>query len=372
MPRPSSSDTVSTSGLLLRLGIPLIILAAIVGGAIYVVAKISSGIVRPAGVASDETRYIDAEWVPDAEMGSLLPGRFEFDSGDRDVVVISRVIERTPVEAGEIERLWLQLPKDFEVGKPVDLAMMQAASDLGFDRGVYREGVFAAYPQVTGSVTLRQRTDDFLLVELKGELKPPAGPTWPLDDVHVAHRAPGGRHAQRSNGSKQAAPVFALAAPAPVANIVGQWFGELVDDQDRSLFDAYYQFNADGRFAHSTGRAGGSGAGYSPGMKYGVWRLQGDRLTLRVDIFVFDEPENNDHMDLLNGQPLLLLKVVPTPDGFVFTGDLRAPGSPNLKLKRLKPVTVPDLFKHRPNPDRKPGFYELPMPAPDEVVPRTR
>lgn len=369
MSRSRSSDSVSPGQLLLRVSIPLLIVAG-AAVACYVVidrmtANISSG-GGPAGV----TRHVEAEWIPKAVMGSLLPGRFEFEQGDDDVVVISRILEKQPLEMSEIDRLWLQLPVAMEVGKPIDLEQLHSETRLGFDRGIYSKGIFAELPSIEGTVTLRQRHAQWLVLEMSARLGPVTGPAWVLEDHVVAFLTPQGRHALQANGSKEASPVLPHGTPSPVANIVGQWHGELVDARGGSALEVYYQFNADGRFAHSTCRGGGSGAGYSAGMKYGKWSLRGDRLVMRTETYVFDEPKNNDHMDHLQGHPLIILKVKPIDETITFEGYFQAPGNADLRLPGLRRTHVPDLFTHRPNPNRKPGFFQRPMPSPAEVVPR--
>ena len=369
MSRSRSSNSITTGQLLLRLSIPLAILIAAAVGFYFVIQRMTANVSSGKG-PSKVILYEEAEWIPDAVMGSLLPGRFEFEPGSDDVIVISKVTERRPLEESSIQRLWLQLPPDLEVGKPIDLVQLQSETHLGYDQGVYRKGIFAMMPKVDGTLTLRQRHANWLVVEVNGNLTTPDNTSWNLDGYHVAYLAPGGHHAQQTSGSKEASPVVPHAAPPPGAKVIGQWHGELVNDRGESGFEVYYQFNADGRFAHSTCRGGGQGTGYSAGMKYGTWKMHGNKLVMRVDIFVFDEPKNNDHMDHLQGQPLIVADVVPVDDTITFKGYLMVPGNHDLKIKRLRKTNVPDLFTHRPNADRKPGFFERPMPSPSEVVGR--
>ncbi len=369
MSRSRSSDSVSPGQLLLRVAVPLLIVTGAAVACWVVIQKMTANVGGgggPVRVAS----HVEAEWIPRAAMGSLPPGRFEFGPGEDDVVVISRIVGRQPPEMGEIDRLWLALPAGTEAGKPVDLERLQREARLGFDRGAYNKGIFAELPTIEGTITLRRRHDQWMVVQLHGRLVPVTGPAWVLEDHFVAYLTPDGRHALRATGDKEASPVVVHGAPSPVADIIGQWHGELFHARGGSAFEVFFQFNPDGRFAHSTCRGGGTGTGYSAGMKYGTWSLHGDRLVMKTEIYVFDEPKNNDHMDHLQGHPLIILKVKPADEGITFEGYFQAPGNHDLRLPRLRKTHVPDLFTHRPNPDRKPGFFKRPMPAPGEVVPR--
>ncbi|MCE9590757.1 MAG: hypothetical protein K8S99_09560 [Planctomycetes bacterium] len=322
---------------------------------------------RSDGPTTSQTRR-EYEWVPNAALARqdtspILNGRYVFVPGADRLLVISQITSWAdrppkgkeeeykdrplPQKDRQMERVWITIPFDAQVGQELKLEDIEDKFLAGYDRGDIERGMFIEADRLRGFVRVMEirPTEVVVNLEMLVECK---GPTWSVHDVLTVPIRPDGLRAGRattdrvtklghtsvsiappaavSSPSPSPTPVPAAVAPkadaaaapvAPVAvdpnedpRLIGKWEG-LTNN-----YNIKYQFGADGRFySATTPRTGEKKIAIVAGGRY---ELRGDTIILRIDTYT---SSGRDLRSLLQNNTMVLRHTY-DGDALTLSGDL--------------------------------------------------
>ncbi|MAE63581.1 MAG: hypothetical protein CMJ18_04865 [Phycisphaeraceae bacterium] len=378
---------------------------------------------------------IEVELVPMARLArqdtSPDPmGRHGFRRAEDRLLVITRITtvaaREGPSQRREVmkERVWLTIPAGAPLGSRINLLKLEEAFLAGYDRDD-GNGFFIRPSRTTGTVTLLELKGEAALVNIDAKVAPIDVNLWEFNKVlevpivedgirasmvqdvdRFAHDfvdddAPPIDSGEPDSIDPGAAPEPAPAdgQPEPVAvaqpveatvgdpvemkpttatalaqKIAGKWFGATPEHDSGHHYEVHFQFDSNGRFVHTTGRGGGAGRGYAPGMKYGTYRVRDDHVILKVEKFVFQK-QNINHLPA--GGMVISLRIDWEGEKLVLSGDFRHPVGDKSKFGNDVSIVLarrdfPDLHEYRPGRNLSKKYEVAPEPQPDQIVEMTR
>lgn len=330
---------------------------------------------------------IEAELIPDARLvrEDTTPiwhhGRFGFLEGREMVLVVNRI---TSMEAfavtdggpretvrGErqdriLERMWIAIPGNAEVGEVIRLQDIEHQRRLGYDRGEIGRDQYSEPFRTLGTLVIRAIRDREVEIEIDMVVRPQRHRDWRVSDTFVLSLDQAPRYARAADPSRvpwtvrDATPDISsifntprtLGAapeleplpgrPVPVVPEAGQPAAGTSDraeevpvvEEDESPLASSdgeavvgrwtvrtpdwtirMQFERDGRFAYSSRRNDGN---YAAGIKRGTWRVADGRLTMQVTSYEYD---GLDHLAQLGGERAIRLTMEMVGDRMRLRGD---------------------------------------------------
>ena len=331
------------------------------------------------------------------------------------------------------ERLWITVPMSTPQGDELVVEELEEMFLVGYDRNAKGEGYFIRPNKATGRIKLLERRENSAVMKIDIRVAPHDFGNWQISkqlevpytesgihatlaqDVSIyhpddlvypvmpydetsedptapSHEAPPtapvakkpaalGQNADNAPGKEPAASdkddkdkqkpeAKAPAAATDAHRIIGKWFGHTPPHPNKLYYELHFQFEPDGICVLSTGRSGGSGGGYAPGMRYGTYKVENGFVIMNIKKFVFQH-ENVNHLPRKG--LILALKMDWKGNKLALTGDYRHPISDDGKFSRNLRIEVarrdfPDLRKFRPALDLKGGYQYSPEPGYDDIV----
>jgi hypothetical protein len=365
------------------------------------------------GPKTDQYRMV-MEYVPNANITKedASPiwdlGRHAFKKGADRLVVIGRYTSYADkddsdnplpgtVRDRKLERVWITIPGDMELGKSMKLEELADEFYTGYDvNNLDGKGSFVGPYMIKGFMNLIEVTETKATVKFDIEIRPNRpfqAENWKVTGTHEIDIIPEGRIANQTvsrdievaggtpsnagdpptnNGGTNTTPKGPIvnsnggeAGTTQVAVktngiklgkdgvVIGKW---IADNPD---FEWRFQFQQDGRFVFSTTRGGGA---YDPGMRYGTYTVKKSPTTgttwvvMLVEKYVFGTLDHMKHIRKSENEvPKIMLRAGWKGEDLVLTGDLLfGPRKP--RTIELKKTVFQDLHKVRPPKGR--GFSQ--------------
>lgn len=354
------------------------------------------------GARTDQYRK-DMEFIPNATIVTedASPvwelGRHAFQKGTDHLVVVGRYTaysdkndDHEPIEGTmrdrKLERVWISIPGDTEMGKAFKLEQLEDEFLTGYDvNNLDGKGAFVGPHLLKGFINLIEVRDDVAVVKFDVEVrpnKPFQAENWKIIGTHEIPIIPDGRMANRAvsrdiivqndnnsndgnntqpNGGNTAGPVVDAGnnstdtttdtnttdvATDRGKSIVGQWLA------DTNRFEYRFQFQEDGRFVYAT-RKGDEDDEYAPNMRYGTYEVKeassADWVVMLIDKC---EVDGRDSIGMYGGKPRLMMKIGWKDDQLMLEGVLPINNNEKTELT-LNKANYPDMTKNVPPPGRR-------------------
>ncbi|MCC5830241.1 MAG: hypothetical protein JJU36_12415 [Phycisphaeraceae bacterium] len=372
------------------LSLGLAVMTGCAGSSARDTSGLASGInlPRPAEPTTAQFR-IEAEIVPDARLvrEDTTPvwhhGRFGYLPGRELVLVVSRITStevyartdggpretiRTERQDRFLERLWIAIPGDLNVGDVLRIQEIENDRRLGYDRGDVGREQYSEPFRALGTLEIKSLTDHEAVIELDVVVRPQRHRDWRVAQTFSLGLAKAPTYATAADPNRvpwvirDAAPdISSIFTPprtlgtAPEVPTIDQVAtsrdaerrqsegersttratqdsarGGSQDGELRSAivgswsvrtpqWELKMQFEPNGRFAYSSERQGGN---FSPGIKRGEYSVEDGKLVMRVTSFDFDGEDHMRHLGT-GSDAVIILDATPVDDKLRLKGDFK-------------------------------------------------